>query len=228
MVLFAKTEPMIDVLIIQHEDDVTPGTTLQWASERGLSTQIWHVAREPQPLELNQFKALIICGGSMNTFEEAANPWLITEKEFIKKSIDLGKPIFGLCLGSQLLAEVLGGKVYPLHKWEVGFVPVMMKDEANPYELHVYHWHQCGFDLPPGAEYLAEGEFWRNQAFRVGSKIYATQFHPETTEAWVRECAEDIDPKYEGLVQNKKEMLESIPLLKPMQAWFFKTLDRWY
>jgi hypothetical protein len=44
----------------------------------------------------------------------------------------------------------------------------------------------------------------------------------------VRELAEDIDPKYEGIVQNKKEMLESIPLLKPLQVWFFKTLDRWY
>lgn len=219
---------MTDILIIQHEDDVTPGTVLQWAQQKGLSTHVWHVAREPQPMDLKSFKALIICGGSMNTFEEAGNPWLIQEKKFIKDTIEMDKPVFGLCLGSQLIAEVMGGKVYPLDKWEIGFIPVAMKDEKVDYDLHVYHWHQCGFDLPPGAELIAENEFWKNQGFRIGSKIVATQFHPETTEAWVRECAEDIDPKLKGLVQNRAEMLDSLPLLKPLQAWFFKTLDRWY
>lgn len=219
---------MTDILIIQHEDDVTPGTVLQWAEQKGLSTHIWHVAREPQPFEIKEFKALIICGGSMNTFEIADHPWLIQEKKFLKEVIDSGKPVFGLCLGSQLIAEVMGGKVYPLKKWEIGFVPVAMKDEKVAYDLHVFHWHQCGFDLPPGAEYLAEGDFWKNQAYRLGDKVLATQFHPEANEAWVRELAEDIDPKYEGIVQNRAEMLDNLPLLKPLQAWFFKTLDRWY
>ncbi len=219
---------MFDLLFIQHEDDVPPGTALLWAEQRGLTTKIWQIAKGAPSYALSDFKALIICGGSMDTFEEEKHPWLRDEKSFIKDCIEQGKPVFGLCLGSQLIADVMGGKVYPLNTWEIGFVPIQMKDEPTPYTLQVFHWHQCGFDLPPQAESFAEGEFWKNQAFKIGNKVMATQFHPESTVAWVHECADEVTTEYTGLVQTKQEMLDSLHLQKIQQDWFFKALDRWF
>lgn len=134
----------------------------------------------------------------------------------------------GLCLGSQLLAEVLGGKVFPMNSWEIGFVPVQMRDQTTPYTLNVFHWHQCTFDLPPGGELMATNDFCRNQAFRWGANVVATQFHPEATLAWIEECAEEVTEKHLGNVQTRKQMLDSRDLQKAQQDWFFRTLNDWY
>jgi GMP synthase-like glutamine amidotransferase len=219
---------MTDILIVQHEADTPPGSALIWAQEQGLSTQVWRIDEDSNPPSITNFKALIVCGGTMDTFEEDKHPWLKTEKEFLKNWIAAGKGVFGLCLGSQLLAEVLGGRSYPYNKWEIGFVPVQLLDEKKT--LHVFHWHQCTFDLPPGAELLATNDFCKNQAFTWGKNIVATQFHPEATEQWIQECSDSVEDgrSFEGIVQNKKEMLESISLRKPMQDWFFNKLTQWF
>jgi GMP synthase-like glutamine amidotransferase len=222
---------MLDVLIIQHEDDTPPGSALEWAQAQGLSTQVWRIDKnDARPVDIAKFKALIVCGGTMDTFEEDKHPWLKTEKAFLKECIQAQKPIFGLCLGSQLLAEVLGGRSYPYNKWEIGFVPVQLLDESPKKTLQVFHWHQCTFDLPPGAELLATNDFCKNQAFTWGKNIIATQFHPEASDAWVKECADSVEDgrTFVGVVQNKKEMLESISLRKPMQDWFFAKLTKWF
>jgi GMP synthase-like glutamine amidotransferase len=105
----------------------------------------------------------------------------------------------------------------------VGFVPVKNLDGST---LQAFHWHHCTFDLPPGAELIATNEFCRNQAYKLGDNVVATQFHPETTEDWIRECADEVGSQHQGLVQNKEQMLSSMNLQKPQQDWFFLQLDR--
>lgn len=220
---------MIDILIIQHESDTPPGTTLEWAKSRGLSTATWQISEaSTPPLSFENFKALVVCGGSMDTFEDDRFPWLKIEKEFLKNCINLKKPIFGLCLGSQLLAEVLGGKVYPMNKWEVGFIPVQMMDQSSEYNLNVFHWHQCTFDLPPTAKLMATNDFCANQAFTFGDRIVATQFHPESTREWILECAESVTEDLQGLVQSKNDIIANLALQEPLKNWFFQKLDSWF
>lgn len=217
---------MVELLIIQHESDTPPGSTLEWARLRGIRPLIWQAAHEPAPCRPDEVKALVICGGSMDVFEEDRCPWLKAEKEFIREALQKEIPIMGLCLGSQLIAEALGARVYSLNTWEVGFIPVQMNDREAPYTLDVFHWHQCTFDLPMGAELIATNEFCQNQAFKWGANVIATQFHPETTVQWVHECAADVNETHQGLVQRSREMLERISLQAKLQKWYFDTLDR--
>lgn len=213
---------MKKILIIQHQIDAPPGTTLEWARLHNYQVEFWHPAENSNPPTDYKFDLVVICGGSMDTFEEEKYPWLTTEKQFLRDLIQCNIKIFGLCLGSQLLAEVLGGAVYQHKGWEIGFVPVVTQDGSV---LDVFHFHQYTFDLPPGAELIAQGEFCRNQAFKYGNNIIGTQFHPESTPQWIAECAECIRESHYGIVQSKVQMLISIPLQKNLQDWYFSRLD---
>ena len=121
----------------------------------------------------------------MSVHDEAEFPWLRSEKTLIAAAIEAGKKVLGICLGAQLIAEVMGGKVYPNKVKEIGFWPVRWTDEAikifSHLEVEVFHWHGETFDLPPGAVLLASSEGCVNQAFMVGENVLALQFHPEVT-----------------------------------------------
>lgn len=216
---------MNKLLIIQHEDKTSPGTTLDWAHLNNIQVEFWYPAQGQPAPDHKDFKAIVICGGSMDTFEEDKHPWLREEKQFIRSLIDNNKKIFGICLGSQLVAESLGGAVHQHHGWEVGFFPVAMN---NNEILYVMQSHRYTFTLPDGAELIASNDFCRHQAYTYGEHIIATQFHPEATIEWIAHKANNIKPEREGQVQTKEEILSSIHLQKPLQEWFFKKLDKWF
>lgn len=211
------------LLIIQHEASTPAGTTLEWAKNHSLEVVFWHPAQESLPPSLEGLCGAVICGGGMDTFEEERFPWLKTEKAYLRQLLDHKIKIFGLCLGSQLLAEILGGRVYQHPGWEIGFIRL---SRAGQEPLPVFHWHHCTFDLPPGAELILQGDYCRNQAFKVGDQVIATQFHPEATQEWIRECAGDVKEKHQGNVQSTEEMLRDLPLQKVQQAWYFQQLDQ--
>ena len=118
-----------------------------------------------------------------------------TNEDFVKREIDwIGvplrdkKPYLGICLGAQMMARHLGGRVYPHPQGhaEVGYYPIRPTAAGRAicadWPDHVYQWHREGFDLPAGGELLAEGDAFSVQAFRYGTG-YALQFHPEVTHA---------------------------------------------
>ena len=211
------------LLVIEHERDTTAGTTLIWAKERGLDVDTWRPQETLQPPPPGDYLGVVICGGSMDTHQESLHPWLATEKEYLRELLRQKCKVFGLCLGSQLLAEVLGGKVYQRPDWEIGFLPV---EDARGEMLSVFQWHRYNFEVPAPAELFIFGDDCRNQAFRLGRQIIATQFHPEATEDWIRTCSTEIEPHHTGNVQTATEILESMRLLVPLQAWYFRQLDQ--
>ena len=103
------------------------------------------------------------------------------------------KPLLGICLGAQMMARTLGARVY-CHvdqRTEAGYYPIRPTPEGravyDQWPDHVYEWHREGFDLPPGAVLLAEGDAaFPVQAFRYGPAAFAIQFHPEVTYAMMR------------------------------------------
>jgi GMP synthase (glutamine-hydrolysing) len=162
---------------------------------------------------LRDAEALIVMGGPMSANDDL--PYIRQELDLIGEAVSAGKPILGICLGSQLIAKALGARVYPNAVKEIGWYPVCWNAAAARDPVFggltlpetVFHWHGETFDLPSGAELLAYSGACRHQAYRVGENIYGLQFHlevtPEMIADWcmqdatcgdMREIAAPIDP----------------------------------
>jgi len=97
---------------LQHVPFEDPANIAVWAGKRGHSVSgsaLYDGQQIPAP---NQFDWLVILGGPMNVYEEQRYPWLTTEKKFIAEAIAQKKIVIGICLGAQLIADVLGARVY--------------------------------------------------------------------------------------------------------------------
>ena len=147
---------------------------------------------------------LVIMGGPMSIHDESAFPWLVEEKRYVEQVLRAGKKILGICLGAQLIASVLGARVYPGADKEIGWFPVRKTAQSNekaltewlPDEVDVFHWHGETFDLPSGAVHLASSAAYQNQAFLYGRRVIALQFHlestPESVELLLTHSADDL------------------------------------
>jgi GMP synthase-like glutamine amidotransferase len=149
--------------------------------------------------DLDALDLLIAMGGPMSVNDEAVHPWLVAEKRCIAEAIGRGIPVLGICLGAQLIASALGARVGPNPEPEIGWFPVRAisvpggEGEAGfalPPSLPVFHWHGETFELPAGAVPLARSAACAHQAFRLGSRVLALQFHLETTPEAARALVE--------------------------------------
>jgi GMP synthase-like glutamine amidotransferase len=149
---------------------------------------------------------LVIMGGPMSVNDESPLTWLADEKRFVRKAIDRGTAVLGVCLGAQLIASALGARVYANGEREIGWLPItgLATDPGLPswaaagHETTVFHWHGETFDLPSDAEPLARSVACEHQAFRIGRHVIGLQFHLETTaasaHAIVANCRAELVP----------------------------------
>lgn len=202
--------------VLQHVPFEGPGRIAHWARARGHSLTVSHLyAGDPLP-EFDAFDRLVIMGGPMSVGDEAEHSWLRPEKARIADAIAAGRSVVGICLGAQLIADVLGARVYRNAHKEIGWLPVQLTDagrahplcEGLPVEQTVLHWHGDTFELPPGALHLARSAACEHQAFLVKGRILGLQFHlestPETVEAICTHCADEIVP--DTYVQTAEQM----------------------
>lgn len=193
---------MKKILLIIHQKTSSPGLVGQLLSCDGyeLDRRCPSIGDE-LPHTLDSHEAVVIFGGAMSANDSETLPFIRTELDWISKILASGKPFLGICLGAQLLARVLGAKVtpHPESLTEIGYFPILPAESAEkPFDSprYVYHWHREGFELPAGAIKLAEGEIFKNQAFRYGESAYGVQFHPEMTrtmmEKWTTEGADQL------------------------------------
>jgi GMP synthase (glutamine-hydrolysing) len=177
----------VDVLVLQHIACEPPGIYEDVLRERG--ARITRVELdEGQPIPDRSFDAIVVMGGPMSVNDEDEHPWLRDEKRLIAAAVNGAVPVWGACLGVQLLASSLGAKVYAGSEPEVGLLPVSLTADGRadpvlgslPSEVITLQWHGDTFDLPVGATLLASSPAYANQAFRVGN-AYGVQFHLEVT-----------------------------------------------
>lgn len=213
-----------------------PGSIEEWCNRHGhLLTATKFYQNEELP-GLADIDWLIIMGGPMTVTDEEKFNWLAAEKQFIDKAIQAGKTIIGICLGAQLLADVLGAKVYQNAHKEIGWFPIEFTPRAIQSGLFsnagekptVFHWHGDTFDLPENAIHLAQSEACKNQAFLYKEKILALQFHLEMTEQSMGKMIENcrlelVNAKY---IQSENAILENSRLVENNRKMLFAILDK--
>ena len=135
-----------------------------------------------------KYRGLIIFGGPMSVYEAKKYKFLKYEIDCVKKFIDYDIPVFGICLGAQLIAKSLGGEVFAQsdEKHEIGYYPIFPEKGSEKIfgkknTFFAYQWHKDTFTIPKGATLLATGSKFKNQAFVFNKKTLAVQFHPELT-----------------------------------------------
>lgn len=226
---------MMILQYVQHVPFEGLGSIESWAATRGHEVRLTRAhAGEVMP-RANEFDLLVVLGGPMNVYQEREYPFLSAEKRLIENSVREGKPVLGICLGAQLIADVLGAKVYRNTEEEIGWFPVELTAAQNlkpslstqPGPLVTFHWHGDTFELPGGAARFASSEACANQAFVYGDGVVGLQFHPEVTEDWVRLMLRHEGHGVRGgpYVQPPEEMLSPHRPYRENEAFLTNILD---
>lgn len=173
--------------VYQHVAFEGPALIADWAAARALPLVLHRLFDGEPPALPTPDEALIVLGGPMGVHDEASCPWLVAEKAAIRKALTMGCPVFGICLGAQLLAHVLGARVYRNVEREIGWFPVASAQSGWPLpeRFTPLHWHGDTFDLPEGAQSLGSSTLTRHQGFAWRDQALALQFHLEATPDWL-------------------------------------------
>ncbi|RKY05948.1 MAG: amidotransferase, partial [Planctomycetota bacterium] len=223
------------ILCLTHVPFEDAANIGEWANLRGHALTYTHLYRDEAMPAIESFDMLAIMGGAMNVDEHDRYLWLASEKDFIRQAIDADKKVIGVCLGAQLIADVLGGEVFPNDHKEIGWHRIRLTPQAAqskvfsmlPPEMMVFHWHGDTFSLPPGAVGLASSGVCENQAFRYGDLVLALQFHleysQESIEKMLTHCGDElIDNPYINTPEQIRNGYDNIP---QTTEWLYALLD---
>jgi GMP synthase-like glutamine amidotransferase len=181
---------MTRLLVVEHDPDAPAGVLGGWAAAGGLTAATVRLhAGDPLP-STAACDAAVVLGSAQTAYDDAV-PWLAAELAFGGRLLTAGVPVLGICFGAQLLARVLGARLYRLAEPEIGWVHVTSHHPGLP-EGPWPSWHRDAFDLPPGAAELAADDVCL-QAFTIGPHA-GVQFHPEATEPIVASWLANTDP----------------------------------
>ena len=212
---------------IQHVAFEGLGAIQPYLQEEGHELSATHLYAGESLPSMDTFDWLIVMGGPMGIYDYDVYPWLEAEKVFIKQAINTGKTVLGVCLGAQLIADVLGSTkekraVYAGQHKEIGWFDIQCSPKLQetvladvfPETLEVFHWHGDMFDIPDGAQALASSTACSNQGFVYQNRVVGFQFHLETTAesaaALIENCGDELDAslsKQNSYVQSAEEML---------------------
>jgi len=191
---------------LQHVPFEGLGCIDNWAASVGCAvtrTRLYDDEPLPDPRGLG---SLFVMGGPMGADDGDRFPWIEREKKFIERIIELGRPVIGICLGAQMLASVLGARIYRNTHREIGWFPVTMTAAALstplfagfPESLTVFNWHGDTFDRPAGLFHCAGSPACKNQMFLYNEKVLGIQFHfeanPQGVGDLINECRDEMTP----------------------------------
>jgi GMP synthase (glutamine-hydrolysing) len=226
-------ESLLPVLIVLHQETSTPGRVGNALRALGHPLDI----RRPRfgdalPQTLDGHAGAVIFGGPMSANDP--DDFVRREIDWIAVPLREQRPLLGICLGAQMLAMQLGARVapHPQGRAEIGYYPIRPTPAGlklcRHWPDHVYHWHREGFELPGGAELLAEGGDFPVQAFRSGD-CFGFQFHPDVTYAMMHRWTTRGDARLElpGACPRHQHFADRAIHDVTERAWLKQFLDGW-
>lgn len=180
-------------LIVKNIPMEGPGTIEDYLRGKRISYRVAEFSKGDRPATVDDYTHLVIMGGPMAIYEMDRYPYLKDEAKLIEDFVKKGRAVLGVCLGAQMLAHVLGARVYPGDVKEIGWFKVELTEEGlkdpaikeleidGSGKAEVFQWHGDTFDLPEGGKRIASSEAYPNQAFVYNKNVYALQFHIEVT-----------------------------------------------
>lgn len=212
-----------------------PGAINKWIEDHGHSlsyTRLYNGETLPEP---DSIDLLVIMGGNMSVSDYHIHHWMQEEIDWVTAFIKAGKPILGICLGAQIIAAALGAEVFPGSQKEIGWYDIRFLPCLGDYRIcktlpstrKVFHWHGDTFQIPEGADRMAESHLFPNQGFIYDGRVIALQFHLEVNQDNVRDLVENCrEELVEGpYIQSEKELLEKSRFTTENQELLFRFLD---
>lgn len=210
------------VLSMTHGASVPGGVFEEAVESSGHRLERWSVPDGGAPRGPGSYGAVMVFGGSQHPDQDDRFAWLRHEETFLQDVLAAGVPVFGVCLGAQMLARAAGAPVGPVATPEIGWHEITLTDAGTadpvlgvlPPSATVFQWHHYTFHLPPSGVALAESAVCL-QSFRLdGRPAWGIQFHAEVTQkmlsAWVEEDPEDLPmPADELLAESQTRLGES-------------------
>ena len=210
------------VLSVTHGASVPGGVFEEAVESAGHALERWQVPDGASPARAESYDAVMVFGGSQHPDQDDRFSWLGREEGFLQEVLAIRVPVFGVCLGAQMLARAAGASVGPAREPEIGWYDVSLTPSgtadpvlgALPSRATLFQWHHYAFDLPPGAAALAESDL-ALQAFRLEElPAWGIQFHAEVTEemlsAWIEEDPEDLPmPPEELRAESRTRLAQS-------------------
>ncbi|HTA66488.1 MAG TPA: type 1 glutamine amidotransferase [Xanthomonadaceae bacterium] len=201
------------LIVVQHHPAETVGELGVWTTRRGVAMELFRADLDELPQASD--RPCVLLGGPHSV--DGAPDWLQREKLWLRDQLAQGAAVLGICLGSQLLADALGGRMHRLDRIETGWTRIAFADGS---ELDALQWHEDAFSLPPGCTPLARSAACAVQMFQGGNRI-GIQFHPE----WNASLVAALNAHFGA----------SSPLPRDadadrharVTAWFHRLLDDW-
>jgi len=171
------------ILAVIHSHEAGPELFEEVIAEAGHELVVWDIRTQGSPPQ--DVDAVLVFGGDQNVGEEVQHPWLHEEYDALRRWVDAGTPLLGVCLGAQTLAHAFGAQVGPARDPLAGFYETTLTEDGVddpvvgvlPRRFEAFNANGYTFEIPPGATPLADGPV--PQAFRIGEHAWAVQFHPE-------------------------------------------------
>lgn len=224
----------MNVIAFRHFDFDDPAAIVVWAQEGGHKLDIRDPSQGIRADWLEEMDLLVIMGGPMSVYQEREYPWLIEEKAFVKHAIDQGKKVLGICLGAQMLADVLGGTACRAREKEIGWHGMYRTEERHPWLADLpesftsYCWHGDTYTLPEGARRLALSGACGEQAFAYREHVLGLQFHLETTPACIEQMLMRWEPELQDrpYIQSAAQIRAGMAHSVPANRWLQQILSR--